>query len=112
MTSNSSSSSSSSSSEMEQIKQNFSAYNSIFSTALAIMKTIVDEEEISSRPRKTRKVINRQREEAHLRLMKDYFDNDCVFYEGAFRKRFWMSKGLFLRIVDDLQNANVYFTQR
>ena len=44
--------------------------------------------------------------------MKDYFDDDCVFDEGAFRRRFRMSKGLFLRIVDDLKNSNVYFTQR
>ena len=105
-------SSSSSSSDGKQIKRNFSAYNSIFSTGLTILKTIVDEEEISSRPRKTRNVINRQREETHLRLMKDYVEDDCVFDEGAFRRRFRMSKGLFLRIVDDLENANVYFTQR
>jgi len=105
------SSSSSLASVGEQIKRKFSAYNSIFSTGLAMLETIVDEEEISSRPRKTRKVINRQREEAHLRLMKDYFDDDCVFDEGAFRRRFQMYKGLFLRIVDDLENANVYFTQ-
>ena len=87
-----SSSPSSSFSKIEQIKRNYAAYNSICSMTFSILKTIVDEEETSTRPRKTRKVINRQREDAHLRLMKDYFDDDCVFDEGAFRRRFWMSK--------------------
>nr|XP_043626183.1 protein ALP1-like [Erigeron canadensis] len=47
--------------------------------------------------------VDRNRIEAHARLMHDYFDDQLRYNARLFRKRFRMTKKLFLRIVGDLE---------
>ncbi|XP_057793131.1 uncharacterized protein LOC131009740 [Salvia miltiorrhiza] len=58
------------------------------------------------------KVIHRDREAAAHRLFNDYFSENPTFNEGMFRRRFRMSRSLFLRIVDAVKNHNDFFEQR
>ena len=57
------------------------------------------------------KRVNRDRVEGHERLYRDYFATPCV-YESFFRRRFRMSRPLFLRIVNEVEQYNPYFIQR
>lgn len=56
--------------------------------------------------------LNRDAPRGHDRLMNDYFVNVPVYGEQHFRRRFRMSRRLFLRIVTKLGDSDVYFTQR
>jgi hypothetical protein len=58
------------------------------------------------------KVVDRQREMFHQILMNDYFVENPVFDDAKFRRRFRMSRPLFLRILEDLKATDVFFTQR
>src|SRR5690349_9882513 len=53
--------------------------------------------------------INRGRFDGHLRLMRDYFDENSTYGPILFRRRFRMSKTLVLRIIEDLQLFSTYF---
>ncbi|KAM0024904.1 putative harbinger transposase-derived protein [Helianthus debilis subsp. tardiflorus] len=65
------------------------------------------------RETKTRDYIERDRRAAHDRLMKVYFDEAPTFSNPeVFRRRFRISKRLFLRIVDDLETNYDYFKQK
>nr|GFA67345.1 hypothetical protein [Tanacetum cinerariifolium] len=55
-----------------------------------------------ARPRLTRTPIFRDREDAERRLRADYFDDHCKYPLYYFRRRFRMSRKLFLRIVNDI----------
>ena len=57
------------------------------------------------------RMINRDRVEGHERLYRDYFSTPCV-YESFFRMRFRMSRPLFLRIVNEVEQYDPYFIQR
>ncbi|XP_042058642.1 uncharacterized protein LOC121803008 isoform X1 [Salvia splendens] len=57
-------------------------------------------------------VINRDREGAHARLYNDYFADNPLYNETMFRRRFRMSRPLFLRIVDAVKEHDDYFVQR
>ncbi|XP_052173306.1 uncharacterized protein LOC127788748 [Diospyros lotus] len=57
-----------------------------------------------------RRTINRGRVEGHERLYHDYFATPCV-YEGFFRRRFRMSRHLFLRIANEVEQHDPYFIQ-
>ena len=57
------------------------------------------------------KMINRDRVEGHERLYRDYFATLCV-YDSFFRMRFRMSRHLFLRIVNEVEQYDPYFIQR
>ena len=46
------------------------------------------------------RMVNRDRVEGHESFYHDYFATPCV-YESFFRRRFQMSRPLFLRIVND-----------
>ena len=59
-----------------------------------------------------RSYIHRDREQANTRLMKDYFDEAPTFNDAMFRRRFRMSKRLFLRIVEDMEREYEYFQQK
>jgi len=59
-----------------------------------------------------RQHINRPREEAHTRLVNDYFSDNPLYPPNIFRRRFRMSRPLFVRIVDALGQWSPYFTQR
>ncbi|XP_066338381.1 uncharacterized protein [Miscanthus floridulus] len=59
-----------------------------------------------------RKHIKRPREEAHQKLVNDYFSENPLYPYNIFRRRFRMSRPLFQRIVDALGQWSDYFTQR
>jgi len=59
-----------------------------------------------------RKHIKRPREEAHQKLVNDYFLENLLYPSNIFRRRFRMSRPLFLRIVEALGQWSNYFTQR
>jgi hypothetical protein len=59
-----------------------------------------------------RKYIKRPREEFGQRLFDDYFSEDPVYPSNIFRRRFRMSRPLFLCIVNALGQWSDYFTQR
>ncbi|XP_066365180.1 uncharacterized protein [Miscanthus floridulus] len=59
-----------------------------------------------------RKHIKRPREEAHKKLVNDYFSENPLYPSNIFRRRFHMSTPLFLRIVEALGQWSNYFTQR
>ena len=61
------------------------------------------------------KAINRERgrEAALQQLVADYFSGEnSKFTEVQFRRRFRMSRPLFLRIVQEISDNDVYFQQR
>ncbi|AEC06258.1 nuclease [Arabidopsis thaliana] len=57
-------------------------------------------------------VINRDRENVARNLFIDYFAEKPVFPETMFRRRFRMSRSLFLRIYDAIKRHDNYFVQR
>ncbi|XP_020270863.1 uncharacterized protein LOC109846051 [Asparagus officinalis] len=57
-------------------------------------------------------VINRDRENAHQNLVIDYFADNPRFGEDMFRRRYRMSRSLFIRIVDAVKDHDHYFQQR
>ena len=57
-------------------------------------------------------VINRDREAADQRLFDDYFADTPRYDEGMFRRRFRMSRSLFLRIINAVKDHDNYFNQR
>ena len=57
------------------------------------------------------RMVNRDRAEGHERLYRDYFATPCV-YESLFRRRFRMSRPLFLRILNGVEQYDPYFIQR
>ncbi|XP_023770588.2 uncharacterized protein LOC111919209 isoform X1 [Lactuca sativa] len=68
--------------------------------------------ESSRRPGQSRRYIDRNREEGHKRLWKDYFDEHPVFPPQTFRRRFRMRRELFVQIVNGISNHSIYFQQR
>lgn len=54
----------------------------------------------------------RGRHEAAARLHNDYFSETPVYDEADFRRRFRMSRPLFMRIHNQVLSSNPYFTQR
>ncbi|KAJ9564903.1 hypothetical protein OSB04_000869 [Centaurea solstitialis] len=56
--------------------------------------------------------IDRGRVEANARLMADYFDDNPMYPEKTFKRRFRMSRNLFTRIVYDLYTLYPYFQQQ
>ncbi|XP_024016514.1 uncharacterized protein LOC112089892 [Eutrema salsugineum] len=61
---------------------------------------------------KKRAYIERQREESHNRLWNDYFSDDATYPPHIFRRRFRMTKDLFMHIVQRLSTEVPYFQQR
>ncbi|KAL3334478.1 hypothetical protein AABB24_030952, partial [Solanum stoloniferum] len=57
-------------------------------------------------------VINRDREAADDNLFRDYFSATPRFNDAIFRRRYRMSRNLFLRIVDAIKDHDMYFKQR
>ena len=57
------------------------------------------------------RMVNRDRVEGHERLYRDYFATPYV-YKSFFRRRFRMSRPLFLRIVNEVEQYDPYFIQR
>ncbi|XP_073312269.1 protein ANTAGONIST OF LIKE HETEROCHROMATIN PROTEIN 1-like [Primulina huaijiensis] len=57
-------------------------------------------------------VINRDRLAAELRLYNDYFSESPMYNESMFKRRFRMSRRLFLRIMESVQQHDNYFVQK
>ncbi|XP_076958675.1 uncharacterized protein LOC143634498 [Bidens hawaiensis] len=74
----------------------------IFSAILDAARVLVEHCE-SSQPLTRRPHRQRDRVGAHERLMQDYFSPDATFDAEQFRRRFRMTRQLFLRIVGDLE---------
>ncbi|XP_055541663.1 uncharacterized protein LOC129727652 [Wyeomyia smithii] len=55
---------------------------------------------------------DRLRQEGAERLMTDHFSENPTYNEEQFRRRFRMNRGLFTRIVKDVEAANDYFVLR
>ncbi|XP_009150828.2 putative nuclease HARBI1 [Brassica rapa] len=82
-----------------------------------IIDEIVDDtynDIVESQPnkQKRRAYVERNREVGHDRLWNDYFSEHSTFLAHLFRRRFRMSKDLFLRIVVTLSENIRFFTQR
>jgi hypothetical protein len=75
-------------------------------------KKILEEMQDSNGERTKRRYFHRDHAVANQRLIDDYFSNQPMYDEAMFRRRFRMQKPLFLRIVGDLSNNDVYFKQR
>ncbi|XP_014756074.1 uncharacterized protein LOC106866423 [Brachypodium distachyon] len=59
-----------------------------------------------------RQVINRDIAAGHARLFKDYFARHPVYGPSYFRRRFQMSRPLFLRIVKAVREHDSYFVRK
>ncbi len=59
-----------------------------------------------------REIIYRDRFAGNLRIVADYFADPPVYNAKLFRRRFRMSKELFLRIVASVEAYDDYFRQR
>ena len=57
------------------------------------------------------RMVNCDRVEGHERLYRDYFATPGV-YESFFRRRFRMSRPLFLQIVNEVEQYDPYFIQK
>nr|XP_043625751.1 uncharacterized protein LOC122597186 [Erigeron canadensis] len=91
--------------------------DAILSTVALTVTTMIqaaedeEDEEDQLSPRR-RTVLERRREEAYARLVRLYFAERPVFGVRDFRRRYRMSKRLFLRITNDLEESYPYFQQR
>ncbi|XP_057793092.1 protein ALP1-like [Salvia miltiorrhiza] len=104
-------SSSSSSHEDERCAEEFSNLVQQFHQ---IVQDIGDPEEQPRRRRRgarKKAFIRRDREAGAVRLHADYFDENPVYPENIFRRRFRMRRALFLRIVNVVA-SDPYFQQR
>ncbi|XP_062208920.1 uncharacterized protein LOC133910594 [Phragmites australis] len=59
-----------------------------------------------------RQYINRNREAGHWRLYEDYFSDAPTYGPTFFRRRFRMSRSLFLRILQAVEQHDDYFVQK
>ncbi|XP_055586729.1 uncharacterized protein LOC129739346 [Uranotaenia lowii] len=81
----------------------------ILTQAKSLLVVAVEE----SRSRKGKKPnIDRLAQQGSLRLIADYFSEQPLYSEEQFRRRFRMRRSLFIRIVNDVEAKNEYFTQK
>ena len=69
------------------------------------------EKEAAAPPRRRRTYIHRNREEAAARLERDYFSPNPVWGDIYFRRRFRMSRPLFLHIANTLAAREEFFRE-
>nr|XP_043611712.1 uncharacterized protein LOC122583361 [Erigeron canadensis] len=79
-------------------------------TMIQVAEDEEDEEDQLSLRRRT--VLECRREEAYARLVRLYFAERPVFGARDFRRRYRMSKRLFLRITNNLEERYPYFQKR
>nr|KAJ0203136.1 hypothetical protein LSAT_V11C500276570 [Lactuca sativa] len=85
----------------------------ILYTLLSVARDMVRERgESSNIEKKHRKWINRDREAANERLVRDYFVVDCLYDLSKFEERFRISRNLFLRTARDLARNYEFFQLR
>ena len=88
--------------------------------AFQVASVVVTEEESNNHGRRIgyrgsilgHNIINCNRKEGELRLYNGYFAENPKFTESQFRRRFRMSRRLFLRIANAVEAHNSYFKQR
>ena len=88
--------------------------------AFQVATAVVAEEESINQRRRTKSrgsisghnIVNRNRKEGELMLYNDYFAENPKFTESQFRRRFRMSRCLFLRIANAVEAHNPYFNQK
>jgi len=88
--------------------------------AFQVATTVVAEEKSNNQRQRTgyrgsipgHNIVNRNRKDGKLRLYNDYFAENPKFTESQFRRRFRMSRRLFLRIANAVKAHNPYFKQR
>ena len=102
------SSSSSTSSSLEIDVAGIVAMNMLLLNAMLQDKSLFRNRASATRCRET---INRERDEGHDRLYKDYFAEASTYNERKFRGRFRMTRPLFLHIVDALETRFPYLQQ-
>jgi len=92
------------------------AVASIVEANLSVVRclTAEDEEEMEDTEVREAKERNkdRGRAEGHRRLMADYFDTPSVYSAKDFRRRFRMSRRLFLHVMDRVCVADPWFVQK
>ncbi|XP_056846906.1 uncharacterized protein LOC108858542 [Raphanus sativus] len=81
-------------------------FESLFDELLQIPDIIVEPKE-----RRKRIFIERNREEGNIKLWNDYFSETPTYPSNIFRRRFRMSKSLFLLIVHRLSTEVEYFAE-
>ncbi|XP_042939559.1 uncharacterized protein LOC122274600 [Carya illinoinensis] len=59
-----------------------------------------------------RKFIRRDHVQGHECIFRDYFAENPVYPSNLFRRRFRMSRPLFLPILNEVESYNLYFVQR
>uniref|UniRef100_A0A251VAE3 Putative harbinger transposase-derived protein n=1 Tax=Helianthus annuus TaxID=4232 RepID=A0A251VAE3_HELAN len=69
-------------------------------------------DEASSQRLTRRAKFNRDQEAGHVKLVADYFADEPVYPAEIFRRRFRMSRPLFLRIAGDMAQSDPFFTLR
>ena len=77
------------------IMQTFDSDDGEFiSTFFSVVQSLAAEED-SNNVVHTRATINRNRQEAHDRLVRDYFADNCLYDEETFATRFRISRDVF-----------------
>ncbi|XP_021974472.1 uncharacterized protein LOC110869537 [Helianthus annuus] len=112
--SNSSPSSSSSSSGLDSLilfSSDDEGLALIISAVQMVVQAVMEDEGFSSEP-KRRKYIVRDRVTTHDLSVSDYFSPNPTYDDSTFRRRFRMSRDLFLRRSNDLSSKYEYFRQR
>ncbi|XP_021979533.1 uncharacterized protein LOC110875640 [Helianthus annuus] len=69
-------------------------------------------DEASSQRLTRRAKLNRDQKAAHDKLVAEYFADEPVYTDEMFRRRFRMSRRLFLRIAGDMAQSDPFFTLR
>lgn len=96
--------------EFDEINAVSNSYNYTHAfNLLESLDQLCDEEQAEAEaiPRRPRRFINRDREETAKRLWDDYFADEPRFHADMFRRRFRMSKSLFIRICQGIINYSV-----
>ena len=81
-------------------------------TIATVVKAIVEDDEAETSQPKRRRYTPRERQTANNLLVSDYFSLEPKYDEKMFWRRFRMSKRLFLRISNDLEEKYDFFKQR
>ena len=83
----------------------------------AVLIAEMEEMERNKQPKRggsvqAREVVHRNKQQGHDKLFEDYFADNPVFGPVTFRRRFRMSKALFLRIAAAVKAHCSYFQQK
>lgn len=79
-------------------------------TFFNVVQHIHDEE--SSNVARTRAVVNRDRQVTHNLLVRDYFDDNCLYNDESFERHFRLNKIIFLCISNALESRYDFFKQK